>query len=428
MKPMTIVQRAALARNITAILQSAAAEMSGTIDPRTLTTLRDVVWAVAICGTTRLKELAQALWRRRRARNVKNVETALSKSLKHAPYDETALFRACRRQVLRRIPSRAYERYRRLRIIIEDPTTYEKHTRRGKAGLAMEHPSQLKDVKYERYPKGYVDAWAGPLLKRRRWLPLSRARFSNTHPEILSQNQVEEAALAEAINLVGAPALVMGDRGLSRKPKFAWLRERGCHALYRMRSDINVCFRQAWRNVLDVAESLPFLGPATWKEGSKRRIPGQITAFYAFLEEGGGGVPAWFVIFWPEEGGEPLILATTLPIRNMLEAHDMLRLYEKRWAIEIGFQQIKGSFGLERFMVRAWSAVERMLNLAALAYLVLLLLLHHDEPEVQELLAQARQLLAQESVWKQVLTVGKLHEALSLAFQEDRHAWLATLG
>ena len=130
----------------------------------------------------------------------------------------------------------------------------------------------------------------------------------------------------------------------------------------------------------------------------------------------------------PEEGGEPLILATTLPIRNMLEAHDMLRLYEKRWAIEIGFQQIKGSFGLERFMVRAWSAVERMLNLAALAYLVLLLLLHHDEPEVQELLAQARQLLAQESVWKQVLTVGKLHEALSLAFQEDRHAWLATLG
>jgi hypothetical protein len=43
---------------------------------------------------------------------------------------------------------------------------------------------------------------------------LSRARFSNTHPKILSQNQVEEAALEEAIALVGAPALVMGGPGV----------------------------------------------------------------------------------------------------------------------------------------------------------------------------------------------------------------------
>jgi hypothetical protein len=427
MKPTSIVQRQVLARKISAILHNAVTEMSGTIDPRTLKTLRDLVWAIAICGTTCLKELAQALFRQRRARTVKNVETALSKSLKHAPYDETAFFRACRRQVLGRIPSRAYERYRRLRIIIEDPTTYEKRTRRGKAGLAMEHPSQLKDIKYERYPKGYVDAWAGPLLKGRRWLPLSRARFSNTHPEILSQNQVEEAALEEAISLVGAPALVIGDRGLSRKAKFAWLQQRGCHALYRMRRDFHVWFRKEWRNVLEVAERLPFLRPATWKEGSKRRIRGQITAFYACLEKGGAGVPGWFLIFWPEEGGEPLILAATLPVRNLLDAQDLSRLYEKRWAIETGFQQMKGSFGPERFMVRAWRAVERMLNLAALAYLVLLLLLHHDQPEVQELRDQARQLLARESVWKGVLTVGKLHESLSLAFREDRHAWLATL-
>ena len=427
MKPATIVQREALARNIMAILEGAAAEMAGPIDPRTVRTLRDLVWAIAICGTTRLKELAQTLFHRRRAHSVKNVETALSKSLRHAPYDERAFFRGCRRQVLRRIPSRAYERYRGLRIIIEDPTTYEKHTRRGKAGLAMEYPSQLKDIKYERYPKGYVDAWAGPLLKRRRWLPVSRARFSNTHPEILSQNQVEEAALAEAITLVGAPALVIGDRGLSRKPKFAWLQERGCHALYRMRRDISVWFRQEGRNVRDVAESLPTLGPATWKEGSQRRITGQVTAFQAFLEEAGVDRPVCFVFFWPEEGGDPLILATTLPVRNLLEAQDMLRLYEKRWTIEIGFQQLKGSFGLERFMVRAWTAVERLLNLVALAYLVLLLLLHDDAPAAQELRAQARQFLAQASVWKQVLTVGKLHESLSLAFQENRHVWLATL-
>ncbi len=252
MKPTTIVRRMVLARNITAILQAAVAEMPGRIDPRTLNTVRDLIWAIAVCGATRLKELAQALWKRRRARSVKNTETALSKSLKHAPYDEAALFRACRRQVLRRVPARAYERYR--------------------------------------------------------------------------------------------------------------------------------------------------------------------------------GLPICFLIFWLEEGGEPPILATTLPVRNLLEAQDMLHLYEKRRAIEIGFQQLKGTFGLEKFMVQRWSAVERLLDLVVPAYMILLLLMRDDRPAVQEFLVQARQLLAQQSVWKEVLTVGKLHEALSLSFQEDRSAWLATLG
>ncbi|MGC8874225.1 MAG: hypothetical protein ACP5SI_07250, partial [Chloroflexia bacterium] len=130
-----------------------------------------------------------------------------------------------------------------------------------------------------------------------------------------------------------------------------------------MRRDIHVWFRGEWRNVLEVAESLPLLGPATWKEGSKRRISGQLTAFRAFLEEEGDGVPVWFVVFW-----------------------------------------------------------------MALVYLILLLLLHPDPPGGQELLAWVRQLLARVSVWKHVLTVGKLHEAISSAFQEDRRAWFVTLG
>ena len=68
-----------------------------------------------------------------------------------------------------------------------------------------------------------------------------------------------------------------------------------------------------------------------------------------------------------------------------------------------------------------------MVQREALAYLVLLLLLHDDAPAAQELPAQARQFLAQASVWKQVPAVGKLHESLSLAFQKNRHLWLATL-
>jgi hypothetical protein len=428
MKPASIVQRAVLARNIWLILQEATDRVCSAIDKRNLRTVQALIWAIGIRGTTRLKQLAQALLKKRRAKNVKNVETGLSASLTHAQYDESALFTAYGEQVLQRIPAEAYERYRGLPIILEDPTTYEKRTRRGKAGLTMEYPSQLKDLQVERYPKGYVDAWAGPLLKRRRWLPLARGRFSNTHPTILSQNLVEEAVLERAIQTVGAPVLVIGDRGLSRKAKFAWLRRRNCHALYRMRKDIHVLFRGVWRNVLETAERLPFLGPAVWKKRSvKRRVRGHVTAFRAYLDEEGNRPQVWFVVFWPEHGGAPFILATTLEVSTLVQARTVLRLYAKRWAIETGFQQLKGRFGLEKFMVRAWQAVERVLNLVAMAYMTLLLLLICSGSDVREMLAQAKQLLAQVSVWKKVLTIGKLQEAIALDFQEHHDDWLSTL-
>src|SRR3970282_2989808 len=67
---------------------------------------------------------------------------------------------------------------------------------------------------------GYVDIWAGLVLKGKRFWPLARQLYSNNHPQIKSQNRVEEAVLWQALALlqrVGLSAIAVADRGLGRK-------------------------------------------------------------------------------------------------------------------------------------------------------------------------------------------------------------------
>jgi hypothetical protein len=49
---------------------------------------------------------------------------------------------------------------------------------------------------------GYVDIWAGLVLKKKQFLPLARRLFTSRHPHITSQNQVEEAVLTDALDLL----------------------------------------------------------------------------------------------------------------------------------------------------------------------------------------------------------------------------------
>lgn len=50
---------------------------------------------------------------------------------------------------------------------------------------------------------------------------------------------------------------------------------------------------------------------------------------------------------------DPLLVATTLPVRSVVDAQGVVRVYAQRWVIETGFETMKG-WGLGRFMVRQW--------------------------------------------------------------------------
>ncbi len=80
-------------------------------------------------------------------------------------------------------------------------------------------------------------------------------------------------------------------------------------------------------------------------------------------------------------------------------------------------------WGLERFMVRSWTAIDRRLWAVALAYALLVLALH--EGLLTLLLVLARALLKCLAVLGRRLTVGKLAEAIGLDYARHRRAWIA---
>jgi hypothetical protein len=427
MRPIALHNRQQIWTTLHRTLSRAVHQLEERVDPRTKTTLEQMVFAIVVTGTTRLNKLAKFLLPWHHAKTAHNVETALSISLQAAHYAERALLHEHSGVAYDAIPPKAFDTYRRHKIIIIDPTTYEKRTRRGKRGRSMQYPMQLKDLPYERYPQGYVDVWAGVLLKQRRWLPLARGRFSSLHPEPLSQNQVEAEVLWDAICCVprGVPILAVGDRGLGRKAMFTWLRERHCDALFRLRRDINVTYQGAWRNVLEVARELKPWGRATWREGREKPLSGQVVVFRAVLtEDTAAGPEITFVVLFPDHGSDPLILGTTLSVDTLAEAREIIRVYEKRWVIETSFEILKGSFGLEKFMVREWRATERLLNLVAMAFTLLILLLESTQRNIAALLTQAVRVLKMWATFK-TLTIGKLREAIALDFAEAPKAWLA---
>ena len=119
---------------------------------------------------------------------------------------------------------------------------------------------------------------------------------------------------------------------------------------------------------------------------------------------------------------ESLVLATTLPARTLADCQGVAWVYSQRWSIETGFETMK-AWGLERFMVRAWGAIDRLLWIVALAYALVVLALH--DRRLAHLRAQASALLWQFTVLGRHLTPGKLAEALALDYPSHCRAWTA---
>ncbi len=121
-----------------------------------------------------------------------------------------------------------------------------------------------------------------------------------------------------------------------------------------------------------------------------------------------------------DEAIAPLVLATTLPVQTLADARGVAWVYAQRWGIETAFETLK-AWGLGRFMVRAWLAIDRLLWAVALAYALLVVALH--EGPLTILREQAITLLRHLAVLGRHLTPGKLAEAIGLDYARHRRAW-----
>jgi hypothetical protein len=283
--------------------------------------------------------------------------------------------------------------------------------------------------------RGYVDVVAGLVLQRKQFAPMAQQLFSTTHPHLRSQNRVEEAVLAQALGVLrrlGLAPIVVADRGLGRKDLLIKLAERDRDLAIRI--DADVLARPEGASPFERLDTLlgrqAWLGQIGWDRGQEGKLPCLARTVRATLRHSPSGrvadyreAPLNFLELVPLQGPtEPLVLATTLPTARLPEARGVAAVYAQRWSIEASFQTMK-AWGLGRFMVREWTAIDRLLWIVMLAFALLVFV--RQAPPFRRLRAGAIGLLTQLAVLGRQLTVGKLAEALSLDFAQHPRSWLS---
>jgi hypothetical protein len=427
-------------------------------DRRNRRTWQALLLAVVSARTTRLVALGHSVLAggTRAAQTTKAVAVGLGRWLAQAHFAAGPVSTRLLEASVRHLDWERLATYRGKAVVALDPTEYAKRSRgRGTRGRHMQHVGRVRQPaktrkRRQRSPSatgtprrqgrsqvettsGYVDVWAGLVLTGKQFLPLARQLFSNRHPHLLSQNRVEEAVLYQAVALlerVALAAIVVGDRGLGRKELLIRLARRQQDFVFRIDPDI-VAFTPAAPDGQVLARLLAdacWLGRVVWDRGQEGRLPCRARAVAATIRFSRSGrlddvqeATLQFLELVPLEGPtDPLVVATTLPVDTRADAIGVARVYAWRWAIETSFETMK-AWGLARFMVRTWTAIERLLWLVALAYALLVLALRAGLLTL--LHEQATALLLRLSVCSRRLTVGKLAEAIGLDYTHHCRAW-----
>lgn len=229
---------------------------------------------------------------------------------------------------------------------------------------------------------------------------------------------------------MGLDAIVVGDRGLGRKGLVIRLVHDGQELVIRIDPDILVRVPDMKEEILlaELLEGQPYLGEVIWDGGDEGRLRCQVRKVRATIRFSRSGRNAdyqeatvnFLELVPVEEGLDSLVLATTLPVQSLADARGIARVYGQRWAIETGFETMHG-WGQDRFMVRSFDAIDRLLWIVALAHALVMLALRHGK--LAGFRDQAIRLLKQQAVLGRRLTVGKLAEAIGLDFDKHRRAW-----
>ena len=440
------------------------------LDRRNRRSFRQVILGVLVQRSTRLLALGRFVAPQRRANSVKAAAQGLAYFFKEAAFPVAGVSTALLEEAVRQIDPARLVTYEGKVLLVLDPTEYAKRSRgRGKCGRQMQHIGRVRAPKTTtpaKKPKkrtspaapsqqgqgrasrsqdtrvatayGYVDIWAGLVLKGKQFLPLARQLFSSQHPTCTSQNAVEDAVVGQALAVLrrlNLAAIVVGDRGVGRKEFLIHLAKQEQAAVLRVDADITVypLDAPAAAGGLLLADALaqqPWRGTVTWDRGEHGRLRCRLRTLRAAIRFSRTGrkddvqeARVTFVEAVPLDGQTAaLVLATTLPVDTTAHARAIVRLYAQRWSIETGFETMH-AWGQDRFMVRSWTAIDRLLWVVAVAYALVVLALY-SRP-LRHFRAQAIAVLKALSVVGDQLTAGKLAEAIGLDCARHARAWLS---
>lgn len=234
----------------------------------------------------------------------------------------------------------------------------------------------VRDGSRDEIVPGYWTFEAYARVARDRIVPLLNFVYSLELPPARSEISVCEAAFRKMKEVLGDRAIYLLDRGFDGWNHLQYLERLECRFVLRLRGD---------RHVLDAAGEeigaeeeiarrmtlphvMPFGRRGTLARVGYRqiRIP-DLKKVYTL------------VVAWVAGRDDPMMLLTSEEVTSSLQAERIVQLYLVRWTAEEGVRFVKQELGLETVRVYTLRGIERLVQIAYLAMLVLVVL--QDLPE-----------------------------------------------
>jgi len=237
----------------------------------------------------------------------------------------------------------------------------------------MPYLDLVRDGSEKELVKGYWCIEVYAYLKGKRVLPLALEAYGIPDPAVGSENLQLARVVTAVHRVLEGQGVWVADCGLDRWEAYEMWFSLHAHFVVRQRGDRTIITPNGTYMILrDYVEHLYQRG--SYQIGDCRVVfsrvclPGNLTQ------------PLSLVASWRTGQNEPLMLLTTLVVETIAQARQVLGYYRQRWACEEVAQFLKGRVGLERFRVRRYEAMRRLILLAmlALGFLTWILLRSRD--------------------------------------------------
>lgn len=237
----------------------------------------------------------------------------------------------------------------------------------------MQYVNLVRDGSEDKLVMGYwcIEVYAH--LPHKRLIPLAMDVYGIDDPAVGSENlQIQRVVTAVHRDLQGQGVWV-ADRGFDRWEAYEMWFSLNAQFIVRQRGDRNIVTPTGARLILrDYVEHLDQQDPY--------EVQGRRIVFHRLCLPDHPTQPLYLVACRRTGDEQPLILLTTRVVETIDQALQVLRYYKQRWACEEAAQFLKSRVGMERFRIRCYEAIRRLVVLAmfAMGFLTWILLRSRD--------------------------------------------------
>ncbi len=223
----------------------------------------------------------------------------------------------------------------------------------------MKYLGQVRDGSENKLVNGYWCIEVYAYAKGKKVIPLSLDVFGIDDPSVGSQNLQIERNIDAVNKAFDGNGIWLADRGFDGLNLYEMWFSRRCHFIVRQRGDRYVLTANGVR-ILE-RDLLEHLRRQWLHKGRHSDI------VFCKVKLPDHNQHVYLIACWREKSDNPLILLTNLVVENERLARQIISYYKKRWSCEETIQFLKGRVGLERFRIRRYEAIKRLMILAMLA-------------------------------------------------------------